>query len=209
MPDIYTAPGKEKKESREKKTWPRTTNHLAAFVFKPRNIRFETQEKQEQIILLLRRHWMTNVPRIFLALILIAAPSFFSLVPGLATLMALYGVMVKVLWYLFTFAFILETFLSWYFNVNIVTDERIVDIDFYSLIYKEISHCQIDKIQDITFTMGGVARILFNYGNVIIQTAGEIPVFEFEAVPRPDLVVKKLNELLIEEEQEKIEGRVR
>ncbi len=209
MPDIYTAPKKKQKKVKQKRVWHRTTNPLAAFVFKPKDIRFETQAKQEQIILLLRQHWVTNVPRVFLALILLAAPHFFNLVPGLSTLMVLYGAMIKVLWYLFTFAFILETFLSWYFNVNIVTDERIVDIDFYSLIYKEVSHCQIDKIQDITFTMGGVARILFNYGNVIIQTAGEIPVFEFEAVPRPSLVVKKLNELLIEEEQEKIEGRVR
>lgn len=194
MPDIYTAP---------------KNHHLSAFVVRPKDIRFETQEKKEEIILLLRRHWITNLPRLILALILMAAPFFFNLIPGLSTLMVLYGAMVRALWYLFTFAFVLESFLSWYFNVNIVTDERIVDIDFYSLIYKEISHCKIDKIQDITFTMGGVTRLLFNFGDVIIQTAGEIPVFKFEAVPRPDLVVKKLNELLIQEEQEKIEGRVR
>ncbi len=29
-----------------------------------------------------------------------------------------------------TFAFAFEKFLSWYFNVNIITDERIVDVDF-------------------------------------------------------------------------------
>ena len=52
------------------------------------------------------------------------------------------------------------------FNVYIVTDERIIDIDFYNLIYKEVSDANIDKIQDVTYKMGGVVRTLFNYGDV-------------------------------------------
>ena len=50
---------------------------------------------------------------------------------------------------------------------------------------------------------------MFNYGDVLIQTAAEIPEVEFEAVPMPDLVAKVLRELRIEEEVEKLEGRVR
>ena len=57
--------------------------------------------------------------------------------------------------------------------------------------------------------MGGVIRTIFNYGDVIIQTAAEIPQIDFEAVPNPDRVSRILRELRVEEEQEKLEGRVR
>jgi hypothetical protein len=57
--------------------------------------------------------------------------------------------------------------------------------------------------------MGGAIRTIFNYGDVLVQTAGEVPNFDFLAVPNPDKVVKVLQELRIEEEIEKIEGRVR
>jgi len=44
---------------------------------------------------------------------------------------------------------------------------------------------------------------------VVIQTAAQVPKIEFEAVPNPDKVARVLRELRIEEEQEKLEGRVR
>jgi membrane protein YdbS with pleckstrin-like domain len=90
-----------------------------------------------------------------------------------------------------------------------VTDERVVDVDFLNLIYREITDANIDKIQDVTVQVGGVTEALFNYGNVLIQTASELPLIEFDNVPRPDKVSRILRNLRIEEEQEKIEGRVR
>jgi uncharacterized membrane protein YdbT with pleckstrin-like domain len=106
-------------------------------------------------------------------------------------------------------AYVFESFISWFFNVYIVTDERIVDVDFLHLVYRQISYAKIDQIQDITSEMGGVVRTIFNYGDVLIQTAAEISEFTFEAVPVPDQVIKTLSSLQAEEEQEKLEGRVR
>jgi hypothetical protein len=57
--------------------------------------------------------------------------------------------------------------------------------------------------------VGGVIYSLLDVGDVIVQTASEIPQFEIEKVPHPSQVAKLLNELLYEEEQEKIEGRTR
>ena len=42
-----------------------------------------------------------------------------------------------------------------------------------------------------------------------IQTAAEIPTFEFDNVPQPQQVASLINQLLMEEELEKLEGRVR
>ncbi len=198
MPDIFISKPALKPTSSEKPLKrPKLGRHLlAALAFKPKAISFETQRKKEEIILLMRRHWITNLGWLLLTLLLILLPLFFSLFPLFQILPTRFKLMAIPIWYLLTFAFVLEKFLSWYFNVCLVTDERIVDIDFYSLIYKEISDARIEKIQDITYSMGGLFRALFNYGDILIQTAAERPVFEFEAIPKPAWVVQKINEVI-------------
>ncbi|HUS51874.1 MAG TPA: PH domain-containing protein [Candidatus Bathyarchaeia archaeon] len=222
MPDIYVAPKKVKdskalKKPKRKKQASEieevrkthTANPLAAYVASPPDIRFENQEAKEKIVLLLRRHWMTNLPWLLIAGLMIILPPFVRTFPFFTFLPDRFQLMALIIWYLLTIAFIFEQFLIWFFNVNIITDERIVDIDFYSLLYKEVSDCPIDRIQDVTYAMGGVTRTVFDFGNVLIQTAAEVTQFEFLAVPQPRRIAAVLRDLMIEEEKEKLEGRVR
>lgn len=184
-------------------------NPLGSIVYCPENLRFETMDNDEKIILFLRKHFITNVGWILMSILLFSVPSIVSIFSVLDGVPGNFITVFFLVWYLIATAYTIESFLTWFFNVYIVTDERIIDIDFYNLIYKEISDANIDKIQDATLKMGGVVRVLFNYGDVMIQTASEVPNFEFLAVPYPDRVVKILQDLRIEEQQEVIEGRVR
>jgi hypothetical protein len=140
---------------------------------------------------------------------MIVAPIFLSNFPALAVLPPNFQVMTMVAWYLLTLGFMIEQFLNWYFNVFIVTDERVIDVDFLNLIYKNVSAAKIDNIEDVTVEMGGAVRALLNFGTVFLQTAAEKTEFEFEDVPQPQRVAKFLNEMILEEQQEEIEGRVR
>lgn len=185
-----------------------TRNPLSAYMVKPK-ARFETQEREEKIVLLLRRHVITNVKWLAVVLFLLVVPVFLDFFPFFSLFPARFQLVFVAMWYLLISAYVIENFLSWYYNVYIITDERIVDVDFHSLMYKEVSDTKIENIQDVTFVMGGLARALFNYGTVFIQTAGERREFDFEDVPHPNRIAKILNELILEEEQEKIEGRVR
>lgn len=215
MPDIFINPPEEKKEAvtpspREKHKAPgHSHNPLAAYCYLPDKVNFETRESEEKVILLLRQHPITLLPKALIIVLMILAPSILSIFPILSFLPSSFQLIAVLGWYLITTAFILESFLTWFFNVYILTDERIVDIDFVNLIYKEVSDANIDKIQDVTYKMGGAIRTVFNYGDVLIQTASEVPNFEFLAVPKPDEVAKVLQDLRIEEEQEKLEGRIR
>ena len=137
------------------------------------------------------------------------APSIFGKFPLTDTLPVSYRLVFLILWYLIGVAYVFEKFLDWFFSVFIVTDERVIDVDFINLIYREITAANIDKIQDITVQAGGAAMALFNYGNVYVQTASEVPNIEFNKIPKPDKVSRVLRNLILEEEQEKIEGRVR
>jgi hypothetical protein len=67
----------------------------------------------------------------------------------------------------------------------------------------------LDQIQDVTVEVVGSFSTFFRYGDVVVQTAAQIPQIEFEAVPNPDMVARVLRELRIEEEIEKLEGRIR
>ena len=127
MPDIYIAPKGKKPKKKKEKAVKQSHSPLAAFVVNPPDIRFETQERKERIILLLRRHWITNLRWIFLTLFMILAPFFLRFFPLLEFLPLRYQLVTIILWYLLTLAFILENFLSWYFNVNIVISKFSAD----------------------------------------------------------------------------------
>jgi hypothetical protein len=96
--------------------------------------------------------------------------------------------------------YVLESFLGWYFNVYFVTNLRVIDVDFYNLVYKQVSDANIDKIQDVSYNMGGVARTVFNFGNVFIQTAAKVEEFDFLAVPNPDKVAKIIEDMITKDE---------
>lgn len=185
-------------------------NPFVAYSPKPEHFHFESQDENEKVLLLLRMHPITQLPWILVVIAMFLAPTVvLPYVPILALLPAIYQVVILMGWYLLTTAITFEKILTWIFNVYIITDERIIDTDFYSLIYKRISEAKLDRIEDVTSETGGMLRSLFDFGTVTVQTAAERREFEFEDIPHPGRVIKLLNELMLEEEQEAIEGRVR
>ncbi len=170
-------------------------NKMSAFSLYPEHVDFETRGKDEKVILLLRQHPVVNVKWIVVTVLMVLVPGVIRGIGFFDSLPAGLDLVVTLSWYLLTMAYALEHFLGWYFNVYLVTTKRVVDIDFYNLIYKQVSDANLDKIQDLTYNMGGVVRTVFNYGDVRIQTAAEIAEFEFDAVPSPDKVVKIMEDL--------------
>lgn len=223
MPDIFVAPPKkeinvsnglnEPNETKTKQGETETTiipeskgGSLSAFIAYPESIRFDTQEEREQIVLFLRKHWITNIPWLLVTFFLVLVPSLFFpivIVRGFLSLVpANFMLVFSFFWYLAAFGFALVNFITWYFNVYIVTNERIIDVDFYQLLYKEMSAARIARVQDLTYKLGGVIRALFDYGDVFIQTAGTELNFDFEAVPHPEQVVRIISELTEKKEEE-------
>ncbi|OGG01614.1 hypothetical protein A2Z33_07545 [Candidatus Gottesmanbacteria bacterium RBG_16_52_11] len=172
---------------------------LTAFARKPRGVHFETQEKEETVELFLRQHPIVNIPWLILTGILVTMPSLFPVLLRMFelpfTVPPQYLIVGTLFWYIATFGFVLTSFLHWYFNIYIVTNERIVDIDFMYLLYKHFAVAELHKIQDISFAAGGVFAAIFDYGDVFIQTASEVPTIRFEKVPKPHIVVETIRDL--------------
>lgn len=173
---------------------------LTSFAVSPQGVKFETQEAEEEVVLFLRQHFIVNLPWVLLTLLLIIAPTmlfplFFQLLELPFVIPGQYVLLGGIWWYIATFGFALAKFLGWFFNIYIVTNERVVDIDFVHLLYKQFSEARLDNIQDVSYTSGGIFAATFNYGNVHVQTAAEVPNFEFTSVPFPERVVQTIGEL--------------
>lgn len=175
-------------------------NLFTCYAERPFGVKFETQHQGEEVLIFMRPHWATNIPWVAAVILLLLAP--FGLIPF--SLMALgvpdipfkYYVVGIAFWYLATFGYALLNFTLWYYNLYIVTNERVIDVDFLQLLYKRFSEARLSNIEDVTYTAGGFFAALFNYGNVYIQTAGQVTNFEFDYIPKPAQVVKILGAIV-------------
>lgn len=198
--DDYSEVMRHEKPHRDRFSW---------YIPKPIDLAFSTQAEHERLIMVLRQHPATQIKWILLAVALMFMPflfifvGFFDFLPDRFYFAGFLG------WYLMTIGYMFEAFLKWYYNVYIITDERIIDIDFNSLINRDISAAKTENIEDVTASSSGILAAIFDYGDVRIQTAGEKPQFEFPGIPYPNRMAALINELILEEEREKIEGRVR
>ena len=203
MPEIFVSPASPQTPKANGKV--NSPNPLSAFMFMPQGVSFENQEQDETIVLLLRKHFITNLPWLFISVVLLLIPvTFFpfvvinNLIPQLP--IAFFRLVAPV-WYLFTGSYILVNFLMWYFTISIVTTERFLDIDFINLLNKKVAETRLSKVEDVTQRSGGFFEAFFDYGNVIVQTAGTEPVFLFQSVPKPQQLVRIIHQLLERQEE--------
>lgn len=133
-----------------------------SFFDKPQKISFVDQEPSEKIELFLRQHWITNLPWVIGSTIAFAFPSIvifldrtlmFNLVKGMPSMIY---IQLLVLYYMLIIAYIIEKFLYWYFNIYIVTNTHVVDIDFYSLMSRDLTEIDIKNIQSVSSKFRGV-----------------------------------------------------
>jgi hypothetical protein len=167
----------------------------------PRKIKFDKQEDKEVIELFLRQHPIVNLGWVLLSLFLLILPPLYLQIENLLgfnfsgsiSLNLLLGGLL--IYYLLLLAYAFEQFLGWYYNVYIVTNMHIVDINFYSLLSKEVVEISLDDIEVIAHHVTGVFGSLYHYGNVEIETAAETKRILFEKVPRPDVVTDTVQDL--------------
>jgi len=181
-----------------------TKSPLSSLLINPHIFDFEERDSDEKIILVARPHWITNLSWILTTIVLIIAPSLLRFVPIINNLPTKFEILGIFAWYLITFAFSFEKFLSWYFDVYIITDERVIDIAFNNLLDKKFSEAKLSMIQDITSRVSGVSQTMFNFGTVYIQTAAEVSEIQFELVPNPEKIIKVLQ--ILRENEEKRGG---
>lgn len=199
MPDIFVSEENKKTLS----SHPiRHVHHLASFCHRPLGISFKNQEEDEEILLILRKHFITNVPWIFFTLVFIVLLPVLSAINSrflfidFSSIPSRFITVFVIFYYLIVFNYLFINFITWFYNITIVTNKRIVDIDFSDLVYHDVAATTLNLIEEIRYTQSGFLRTFFNYGDLFVQTAGENPNIEALAFPKPDEATKIIQNLI-------------
>ena len=173
---------------------------FATFCAFPNKVSFNGKDEKEEVILVIRRDLASLLPQIGFVIAFLLAP-----LAVIATLSALgvegtaaiqFGLGGSLIFVLIGIAAAFDTFLKWFYSINIITDERIVDVDFSNVLYHRFSEAQLEQVQDVTHKVSGILGSIFDYGSVYIQTAGTNRELEFVNVPRPRDIQDVLLDLL-------------
>lgn len=144
---------------------------------------FRGQQTGEEIIKIVRRHWFNILQQYFIVFLLIVfIGGVFSFFNGFsrADLILMVTFFLMVAW---IYSFII--WINYYFDVWIITNKRIVNIEQKSLFMRHISELKFSKIQDVSTEINGLIPTFLNYGEVYVQTAGSKGRFVFHNVPNP------------------------
>lgn len=168
---------------------------LGGIEVRPKNVQFATQNKGEKVYVLLRKHWITNMDWIMSAALRAFIPVFlyvilrifgqdpltwFSMKLWLVVLLSFYA-------YIITYVF--RHFLDWFFNLYIVTNERVVDYNVNIATTKlGAQEMALENIEEVKQQSIGVIQAFLNYGEVTIYSAADRSVVKFEDVPKPTFV---------------------
>jgi len=170
----------------------------------PKELNFLDKERDENIVLVLRTPFFRYIPQMIAMLLTLLLPLIIYLPiseeEGSRTFMIammLIAVMIVV-------TFLIFAVLRWYYNVGIITDKRVLDIDFHNIMSHSVAEARLEKIVDITVKQKGIGGSLFDVADIHIQTAGSNPEIVFSKIPRARDVQNILYELLENRKKGKI-----
>jgi hypothetical protein len=173
-----------------------------SMVHNPDRTTYEGKDNDEQILYIIRRSLWSLVPCLFSIAILTIIPVF--LFPYLYSLNIQYDLNIKsgfisalnIFWYLFTFGYLFEAFITWYFNVFVITSKKIIDFDIRGLTYKNTSETALRNVEDVTSRVSGTLGTILNIGEVFVQTAAEQREFEFSMMDNPAQIRDIISDLI-------------
>ncbi len=170
---------------------------------KPEEFHFKGQKEDEKIELLLRRHWFTLILPLIKRFVVILLPFlilFFLFSPFI--LRSTFFSILFLLWFVIGVSAILYEWIIWYYDIYIITNKRIIDIDQKTLFSRSVAEAGLDKVQDVTFEIDGMIPTFLKYGDVSVQTAGAEEVINLEQVYDPREIQERIMELQKKYEEE-------
>jgi len=152
---------------------------------------FDGQEKDEEVILLLRKHPFVIYIRIgfislaFLIPIIIGTASWPYLEAHDWRNLFLFATSV---WYLGLWLAIFHSLTIYTLSTVVITDRRVIDSDQCGLFDRKVSELHTERIQDVSIHTSGIIETFLKFGDVTVQTAGAEKRFIFHKVPSPEKV---------------------
>ncbi len=161
-------------------------------------------EKDERVITIVWHHWFVFFKELVGLALLFVLP--FILIPFVVSMFIGQNIEVggaptnlvvffSAFWALVIWNVLFTRWTDFYYDVWIITNWRIIDIDQQGLFRRNISSIlNLDHIQDIQTTVVGIIKTVLDYGNIEVQTAAAKREFIFEDVAHPRQVEKMVRD---------------
>ncbi|MFH1173028.1 MAG: PH domain-containing protein [bacterium] len=139
-------------------------------------------KEDEEAIRVVRRYPISFGLKIILALLFIALP-FFLMMPLFRW--GNWGLLLFSLLLLFAFLYALRVFIVWYFNLFIITNQRVIDVYQKGFFDRTVSSAAYNRIRDVAYRTKGLMQMMFHYGTVIIEISGVKVRLEIKNIKNP------------------------
>ena len=151
----------------------------------PFEITLENQAEDEEILRIWRHHPITLVGPILRVLAFALVPVILLLVTGFAIFgsIILFAIFLVILAIVITYA--AYEWVSWYSDIFVLTNYRVVDVQQDGFFDRRFSEASLVNIQDVSHEVTGVFQTLFNFGNVLVQTAGAEVKIQMRDIAKP------------------------
>ena len=152
---------------------------------------FPGQEADEPVFDFARSYPIAFLPTALVFLIIFAFSLFAQYIVATSQLIQLtidqinVGILFLGAFQLLVLVIFLAVVLDFYYDLIIVTDRRLVEVDQEILFFRRISELPLEEIEDVTSLTEGFLSDVFGYGTVQVQTAGTEDKFIAENIFAP------------------------
>jgi len=121
----------------------------------------------EQIIAIIRRHWLTILPQIILCLFLFLVPFFFIFplfdlgIAGQIIFSLLLGI---------AFLYLIKLSILTYYNCLIITTKRVIDFNQKKSLERRVQEADFLDIVDVSYQIKGLFQTISRSGNLMIKS---------------------------------------
>lgn len=220
MPDVFTKPQQQSPTAAQAAPDATKTiinsldtlkkerlSYLTTYCELPDGIKYEGEDADEVALLFLRRDFVTNIPWIATTLIALLLPLMLFPLLGQFTITnaipARFLIIITAFYYVFILGYAVYSFINWFYNISLITERDVVDVDYSHITYKNIAVATYEAIQDVEYVQSGFLRNFFDFGDVFVQTAGHRANIEFLRVPKPGRVADVIND----QKKQRLNGR--
>lgn len=184
---------------------------LASF---PSNIKVYGQNQNEHILLFIRKDKIVLAYHVFMLLLTFLFP---LLLAALIVTLSRYAPAGSInldplfnskfvpvfglIWLSIILTTFFNTFFKWYYDLNLLTNNRFIDLDLIGLFHNRLEETSILSIEDAKDTQTGIIQSLFKMGNLEIFTASGETVFNLENVPESDKIRDFVMDVVVEQKK--------
>lgn len=153
---------------------------------------FKGQHEDEIVMLMFRKHPVVMRKGLIFSmvgLLLGTVPSLINPVMSWLWLGLAGGLLLSVI-------IIFPYWISWYYTMFILTNERYIQMTQKGLFHRSVSDLSIKQVQSLNYQVAGLEQTVLGFGTIVMQTyLGDIVIHD---IHHPEKTVSEISEILME-----------